>query len=1083
MVDIPEEYDIERNLARLKDFQRKSVDAAFRRLYLDSDATDRFLIADEAGLGKTLVAKGLIVKAVNHLWDRVNRIDIVYICSNAGIARQNLTRLNFTEDKDVAFASRLTMIPAQLGKLQSNKVNFISFTPGTSFNLRSAEGMVEERLILYFLLKQVWGLGYEPKFMNVLQCGVKRENFRWRIKNYDPVKKRSLLQNDALLAAFSTRLDAGIRTSFDEMADRFQGRECSDWGRNYQRNRLVGRLRQLLAESALEYLEPDIIILDEFQRFKDIMNKESETGKLASQLFQYQDEHANTHAKVVLLSATPFKMYTMSDERAGEDHYSDFISTLGFLHDNEAKTGETKRLLAAYRDTLYRISNISATEELAAAKDGLQENLRKVMTRTERYGATGSEDGLISDKLHTELAKAEDIRQYAELAGIARLVGADKPLEYWKSAPYMLNFMDDYKFKKKFGQFLADKANPIKLKAPDSLEIFLRETAIRSWEEVEFPNAKLRVLIDEAVERNQTDQHLWIPPSLPYWQPSGRYANTVDGPYTKTLVFSSWKMVPKAISMLASYEVERRMSRDAEEQYSDIGPRALLRFNLKEGQPQNMASLAILFPALSLALAFDPCQYFASHGEATLEEMLAAARSEIEHMIRRLRPIEEERLNEGDSLDRLWAYLARLDAVAGNMELARADGGWPGLRWLSEKGEGGWHSGQDIGEDDSEKGFPAHVDIFRQEYLRYKDGLPAPDARTLDALARICIGSPAVTALRALLRQVSAPTAEDLQQTLAAAAAIAQGFRSMFNRRWNLRFLQGGEPFWESALNYCCEGNLQAVMDEYVHLFTDLEGLFDQPAKEKVRSLANVICSVLYLRAANPKFDLISTSVSGKLIQTGSMGIRTHFALRFGDEKEVTELLDGNRTDVLRAAFNSPFRPFIFATTSIGQEGLDFHGYCHSIFHWNLPANPVDLEQREGRINRYKGHLIRKNLVRDLPIHEVLGEFPSGADPWALLFEAASTRRAVGQNELVPFWVYECPGGDRIERHLPLLPFSRERVQFEALKRSLMFYRLAFGQPRQQDLVDYLKTVLVDAPTESIQAFVRNFMIDLSPET
>jgi|GEM_PF-2762331 len=45
-----------------------------------------------------------------------------------------------------------------------------------------------------------------------------------------------------------------------------------------------------------------------------------------------------------------------------------------------------------------------------------------------------------------------------------------------------------------------------------------------------------------------------------------------------------------------------------------------------------------------------------------------------------------------------------------------------------------------------------------------------------------------------------------------------------------------------------------------------------------------------------------------------------------------------------------------------------------------------------------------------------------------------------------------------------------------------MFYRLAFGQPRQQDLVEYLKTVLVEEPDEAIEAFVSDFMIDLDPE-
>ena len=61
------------------------------------------------------------------------------------------------------------------------------------------------------------------------------------------------------------------------------------------------------------------------------------------------------------------------------------------------------------------------------------------------------------------------------------------------------------------------------------------------------------------------------------------------------------------------------------------------------------------------------------------------------------------------------------------------------------------------------------------------------------------------------------------------------------------------------------------------------------------------------------------------------------------------------RKENIRNAFNSPMRPFVLATTSIGQEGLDFHNYCRVIMHWNLPSNPIDV----GRILRrfyYAGH-------------------------------------------------------------------------------------------------------------------------------
>ena len=54
--------DTVRVLNGLKGFQRDTVEYAFERLYLASDSTRRFLVADEVGLGKTLVARGVIAK-------------------------------------------------------------------------------------------------------------------------------------------------------------------------------------------------------------------------------------------------------------------------------------------------------------------------------------------------------------------------------------------------------------------------------------------------------------------------------------------------------------------------------------------------------------------------------------------------------------------------------------------------------------------------------------------------------------------------------------------------------------------------------------------------------------------------------------------------------------------------------------------------------------------------------------------------------------------------------------------------------------------------------------------------------------
>jgi hypothetical protein len=79
----------------------------------------RFLVADEVGLGKTLVARGVLAKTLRHLQGKVGRIDVVYICSNADIAQQNIQRLSIPALEEVGFRSqgRLTLMPLiPLGK-------------------------------------------------------------------------------------------------------------------------------------------------------------------------------------------------------------------------------------------------------------------------------------------------------------------------------------------------------------------------------------------------------------------------------------------------------------------------------------------------------------------------------------------------------------------------------------------------------------------------------------------------------------------------------------------------------------------------------------------------------------------------------------------------------------------------------------------------------------------------------------------------------------------------------------------------------------------------------------------------------
>ena len=140
------------------------------------------------------------------------------------------------------------------------------------------------------------------------------------------------------------------------------------------------------------------------------------------------------------------------------------------------------------------------------------------------------------------------------------------------------------------------------------------------------------------------------------------------------------------------------------------------------------------------------------------------------------------------------------------------------------------------------------------------------------------------------------------------------------------------------------------------------------------------------------------------------------------------------RNDDLRVAFNSPFRPFVLATTSIGQEELDFHVWSNHVVHWDLPSNPVDLEQRDGRVNRYGGLAIRRALAENAPC------LPSMENPWRAL--------ADGQKEtmggLGSWWIHPRAS---IRRTVFVTPFQRWLAIWKSFEISCPFTVLQWDKP------------------------------------
>lgn len=1066
-----ERPDTNAALNGLKGFQRDTVEYAFERLYRAPDSTRRFLVADEVGLGKTLVARGVIAKVLDHLWDgpdSIDRIDIVYICSNAQIAIQNVHRLQIGSGRFVR-AGRLGLLPQEIHDLKANKVNYITLTPGTSFDLRSSMGIEQERIVLYHLLQRVWPDQHKGP-MNLLQGGVRKtEHFRWKLKEF----KRWQRIDDDLANAFKRRLleqGENLRKWYEDLCKRFwRTRPHVPWHDRKEQIRFIGQLRLILAEVCVAALEPDLVILDEFQRFKHLLDGQDATARLARQLFTYSDDIA--HVRLLLLSATPYRMYTLHHESDEDDHYQDFLRTVEFLDPELKESGDLSRLLDDYRQAIYRIE--SGPKQLVRIKGEIEICLRRIMSRTERLRVSTESDGMLREVPCSGLElTAEDVQDFLALEKIGREVKQPRVLEYWKSAPYLLSFMDDYKLKTEvMARLDISSENGLVNLLTDGGRVSLSWEEVEAYAQLDPANARLRSLF-EWMEHGEAWRLLWLPPALPYYAESGPWKTAREKQLSKRLIFSTWQVVPKAVASVVSYDVECRIFprfdasvRNTPEDRRQRRP--LLRFAYLNERLTGMPVLAIMYPSPSLAELGDPVPV--PEGGAMLADAVARARARLEPLLARLTEPYRNAVREDESW--YWAAPILLDLERYGESTREWFGRWNlPSQWTGAK------------EDDEGSRWVDHV----KEAKRIVDaGSDAAGSGSLDfgrppedlaeVLAKRSVAGPATSALRALTRASGSET-QTVLVARDAAGRIAWSFRTLFNLPEAMALIRGEQsrdeaiPYWRQVVDYCAAGNLQAVLDEYIHTLRDLEGLFATENEKAWDRLAMAVTAALSLRTGVPRVDEFRSV--DNTVRVDRHRMRNHFAMRFGVQ-ETDDSGAGVREGQVRQAFNSPFWPFVLVSTSVGQEGLDFHAYCHAVMHWNLPSNPVDLEQREGRVHRYKGHAVRKNIAVKYGVG-VLGR--GSKDVWHSLFEAAR-KQSSDERGLVPYWLFPLADGANIERHVPALPLSQDASQLRALKRSLAVYRMVFGQPRQDDLVAFL---LERCPSEMLREIEPLLRIDLS---
>ena len=147
-------------MTTLKPFQQATVEAAVRVL-MAPRGPKRFLVADEVGLGKTVVAQHVIARMMK----KVSRpLRVFYVCSNLTIAAQNrrnlLKVLPVAEEREAACCNvdRLTLLLAE-DPPKHKGLQLYTLTPDTSIPMRKGkrrDGRQEERALIFALLEAIW---------------------------------------------------------------------------------------------------------------------------------------------------------------------------------------------------------------------------------------------------------------------------------------------------------------------------------------------------------------------------------------------------------------------------------------------------------------------------------------------------------------------------------------------------------------------------------------------------------------------------------------------------------------------------------------------------------------------------------------------------------------------------------------------------------------------------------------------------------------------------------------------------------------------------------------------------------------
>ena len=851
------------------EFQQATIDWVKEQIFETKNRPAyRFLIADEVGLGKTIITASLV--------DEIRRktrtkAKIVYLTSSLDIARQNCTKLAaeheiIEADRIIsAFEQSVLDVPRRVARGEritrterEKSIELYAFTPGTSIFIKKMTGTVGERRFLALLCMKFFGLSLRRAVR--IFCHIKdEEGFKrdlgtdYRLKfGIDQDMKKSILGSWRLL---KFKIDEKEVLFSDVLQMHLEPKQWRE---------VVKELRSSLAKVLLAELNPKLIIIDEFQRCHGLVDWPVRTECKA---------FFKPGTPTLLLSATPYALAPSLSRNvgthSGSEHYKDFERVLRFLFNEEKSPAKVIDSLGKYGQAILKV-NGRTFEDLLQQKATVEGLLKKVMTRTERAlfetGESRAEEKFLSSWISESNERTYSVNSIMEFLALRE--GVPHPtimLNYWKSGGFSRTYMHDYEELK--------KAKWAKIKAKPQM---LTDVAGQAGVE----NMKLNYLASNCLKDGENFKYLWVPPSRPYYAGKGIFepSRLREANVKKALVFSVWSFVPRFIaSELSMMKTKRLTGKNVLDLQSVVHTQV---------KPSTVNWLRFYYPSRLLA----DCLQHQDFVEAeNLNSLLKLAKSRIRKAIEdRLGP---EAFHGKGVGSRAWQVVKVIEFQDDGLDqLARS---------LYRP------NGRDQEQLFGTKEYESLMKDIDKVYV---------SRRTLDELAMIAVASPSVCLLRTLNTLLGRPGNSDDAWSDAEFKSVMSlcihEVRTFINRRGtfdaiNSAYKGEGSPA-DRAEKYFVQGNIQAVLDEYLYLL--------QP-KSEGRSLEAYLSAMkLVWGAVRNKTQV---QVRGK---EKKVSVTTDVAVGFSGDH-----LESDSRDNIRTSFNSPFWPFVLGTTSIGQEGLDFH--------------------------------------------------------------------------------------------------------------------------------------------------------------